>query len=331
MMVRIAINGFGRIGRMVYRIASKKKNIDIIAINDLTDTEMLAYLLKHDSVHGTLKEDVEYGDDHLKIGGRLVHVYNKRDPEDLPWKDLNIDVVIESTGLFRKRKDAAKHLKAGAKKVIISAPSKDADLSVVLGVNHTLYDKNKHDVISNASCTTNSLAPVVKVLNDVFGIKKGLLTTVHSATNSQNILDGPHKKKRRSRSAMTSIIPTTTGAAEAVTTVIPELKGKLDGMAMRVPTPNGSVSDFVVELDHNVTKEELNFALKKASENELKGILGYTEEELVSSDIIGNPHSSIVDSKSTKVIDNMAKIIAWYDNEWGYSNRTVDLIEYIMK
>ncbi len=331
-MIRIAINGFGRIGRMVYRIASKNENIEVVAINDLTDTEMLAYLLKHDSVHGTFDKDVKYDKSHLKIDGKLVHVYNEKDPEKLPWGDISVDVVIESTGVFRQREQAAKHLKAGAKKVIISAPSKDADLSVVLGVNHTLYNKDEHDVISNASCTTNSLAPVAKTLNDVFGIKKGLLTTVHSVTNSQNMLDAPHKKKRRSRSAITSIIPTTTGAAEAVTKVIPELKGKLDGMAMRVPTPDGSASDFVVELEHDITVDELNYALKKASKGALKGIMEYSENDLVSSDIIGNPHSSIIDGKSTKVIGgNMAKIIAWYDNEYGYSNRTIDLVEYIMK
>ncbi|NYE57316.1 ArsJ-associated glyceraldehyde-3-phosphate dehydrogenase [Carboxydothermus ferrireducens] len=332
MPVKVGINGFGRIGRNMFRAALNNPEIEIVAVNDLTDAATLAHLLKYDSVHGIFAADVEAKDDAIVVNGKEVKVYAEKDPANLPWKELGVEIVIESTGKFTKKADAVKHLEAGAKKVIISAPATDEDITIVMGVNEDKYDPANHHVISNASCTTNCLAPVAKVLHEKFGIVKGLMTTVHSYTNDQRILDLPHKDLRRARAAATSIIPTTTGAAKAVALVLPELKGKLNGFAMRVPTPNVSVVDLVVELEKPATKEEINAALKEAAEGELKGILGYTELPLVSVDFNGNPLSSIVDGLSTMVIEgNMAKVIAWYDNEWGYSNRLVDLATYIAK
>ncbi|WP_071460733.1 type I glyceraldehyde-3-phosphate dehydrogenase [Bacillus massilinigeriensis] len=330
MAVKVGINGFGRIGRVVFRAALKNPNIELVAVNDLTDAKMLAHLLKYDSVHGTLEEDVTVDGDSLVVAGKRVKVLAERDPAQLGWGDLGVEVVVESTGRFTKRADAAKHLEAGAKKVIISAPASDEDITIVMGVNHDKYDAANHHVISNASCTTNCLAPFAKVLNDKFGIKRGMMTTIHSYTNDQQILDLPHKDYRRARAAAESIIPTTTGAAKAVSLVLPELKGKLNGGAMRVPTPNVSLVDLVAELDKDVTVEELNSALKEASEGELKGILGYSELPLVSRDYNGNPYSSTIDALSTMVMEgNMVKVISWYDNESGYSHRVVDLVDYI--
>jgi len=331
-MIRVAINGFGRIGRMVFRAAYEQgfEGLDVVAVNDLTDTKTLANLLKYDSVHGKFKGEVAFDNDSLYVNGKKIRVFAERDPSNLPWKEFGIDVVIESTGFFRKRADAAKHLEAGAKKVLISAPSKDADFDVVLGVNEHKYNKNEHHIISNASCTTNCLAPIVKVLHDNFGIEKGLMTTVHSYTGDQRLVDAPHKDLRRGRAAAHNIVPTTTGAAIAVTKVIPELQGCLDGMAIRVPTPDGSITDFVCTLKKEVSVEEINNLFKNVSQYHLKGILEYSEEPLVSSDIVGNPHSSIFDAPSTKVIGNMVKIVAWYDNEWGYSNRMVDIARKLL-
>ncbi len=330
MTVKIGINGFGRIGRLVFRAALSNPNVEIVAVNDLTDANMLAHLLKYDSVHGTFSEEVKVDGDYLIVGGHKVKVIAERDPAKLGWGDLGVEVVVESTGRFTKREDAAKHLEAGAKKVIISAPAKDEDITVVMGVNHEKYDPANHHVISNASCTTNCLAPFAKVLHDNFGIKRGMMTTIHSYTNDQQILDLPHKDYRRARAAAMNIIPTTTGAAKAVSLVLPELKGKLNGGAVRVPTPNVSLVDLVVELDKEVTVEEVNGALKAASEGDLKGILGYSEEPLVSGDYNGNIDSSTIDALSTMVMEgNMVKVISWYDNEAGYSNRVVDLIDYI--
>ncbi|MFO1444560.1 type I glyceraldehyde-3-phosphate dehydrogenase [Bacillus sp. Bva_UNVM-123] len=332
MTVKVGINGFGRIGRIVFRAALNNPNVEIVAVNDLTDANMLAHLLKYDSVHGTLNEEVKVDGDYLVVGGHKVKVIAERDPAKLGWGDLGVEVVVESTGRFTKRDDAAKHLEAGAKKVIISAPASNEDITVVMGVNHEQYDPNNHHVISNASCTTNCLAPFAKVLNDQFGIKRGMMTTIHSYTNDQQILDLPHKDYRRARAAAMNIIPTTTGAAKAVSLVLPELKGKLNGGAVRVPTPNVSLVDLVVELEKEVTVEQVNAALKAASEGELKGILGYSEEPLVSGDYNGNVDSSTIDALSTMVMEgNMVKVISWYDNEAGYSNRVVDLIEYIAK
>ncbi|WP_313802083.1 type I glyceraldehyde-3-phosphate dehydrogenase [Cytobacillus sp.] len=330
MAVKVGINGFGRIGRVVFRAALKNPNIEIVAVNDLTDANMLAHLLKYDSVHGTLNEDVSVDGDYLVVGGRKVKVIAERDPAQLGWGDLGVEVVIESTGRFTKREDAAKHLEAGAKKVIISAPATNEDITVVMGVNHDSYDPANHHVISNASCTTNCLAPFAKVLNDKFGIKRGMMTTIHSYTNDQQILDLPHKDYRRARAAAENIIPTTTGAAKAVSLVLPELKGKLNGGAVRVPTPNVSLVDLVAELEKEVTAEEVNAAFKEAAEGELKGILAYSEEPLVSSDYNGDAASSTIDALSTMVMEgSMVKVISWYDNESGYSNRVVDLVEYI--
>ncbi|MGB0088297.1 MAG: ArsJ-associated glyceraldehyde-3-phosphate dehydrogenase [Planifilum fulgidum] len=329
---KIGINGFGRIGRNVFRALMDHPELEVVAVNDLTDAGTLAHLLKYDSVHGRLEAEVKVTDEGFSVNGRTVKVMAERDPANLPWRDLGVDLVVESTGRFRKREDAAKHLQGGAKKVIISAPAKDEDVTIVMGVNEDSYDPANHHIISNASCTTNCLAPVVKVLHRQFGVRRGLMTTVHSYTNDQQILDLPHKDLRRARAAGMSIIPTTTGAAEAVAKVLPELKGKLSGFAMRVPTPNVSVVDLVAELDREVTAEEVNEALRLAAEGELKGILGYTDEPLVSKDFNGDPRSSIVDGLSTMVMDgNMVKVVAWYDNEWGYSNRVVDLAAYIVK
>ena len=332
MVTRIGINGFGRIGRNVFRASLQHKDVEVVAVNDLTDAETLAHLLKYDSVHGTLETTVEAGAGAITVGGKEIKVLSERDPAQLPWGDLGVDLVIESTGRFTKRADAAKHLEGGAKKVIISAPSKDADHMIVLGVNEDTYDPAAHDVISNASCTTNCLAPMAKVLHEAFGIKRGLMTTVHSYTNDQQILDLPHKDLRRARAAGQSIIPTTTGAAAAVGKVLPELNGKLNGMAMRVPTPNVSVVDLVAELEQRVEVEDVNRTLKAAAEGRLKGILAYSDEPLVSKDYNGDPHSSVIDALSTMVLDDsMVKVVSWYDNEWGYSNRCVELAAYVMK
>lgn len=330
MTVKVGINGFGRIGRNVFRAALKNPNVDIVAVNDLTDANMLAHLLKYDSVHGTLDADVSVEGEYLVVDGKKIQVLAERDPAQLPWKDLGVEVVVESTGRFTKRADAAKHLEAGAKKVIISAPGKEEDITIVMGVNEDKYDPANHHVISNASCTTNCLAPFAKVLHEKFGIKRGMMTTVHAYTNDQQILDLPHKDYRRARAAAESIIPTTTGAAKAVALVLPELKGKLNGMAMRVPTPNVSIVDLVAELEKDVTVEEVNGALKAAAEGELKGILKYSELPLVSRDYNGETASSTIDALSTMVIDgNLVKVVSWYDNETGYSHRVVDLVEYI--
>lgn len=330
MTIKVAINGFGRIGRNVFRAALENEKVEIVAVNDLTDAKMLAHLLKYDTVHGKLNATVEASENTLIVNGKEIKVLAERDPAALPWEELGIDVVVESTGRFTDHADAAKHREAGAKKVIISAPSKDADFDVVLGVNEEKYDAASHHIISNASCTTNCLAPFAKVLHETFGLRRGMMTTVHSYTNDQQILDLPHKDYRRARAAAENIIPTTTGAAKAVALVLPELKGKLNGFAMRVPTANVSVVDLVAELEKEVTVEDVNGALKQAAEGPLKGILAYTEEPLVSSDFNGDPHSSTIDALSTMVMEgNMVKVVSWYDNEWGYSNRVVDLVEYI--
>lgn len=330
MAVKVGINGFGRIGRIVFRAALNNPNVEIVAVNDLTDANMLAHLLKYDSVHGTLDHEVSVDGDDLVVDQHRVKVTAERDPAQLPWGDLGVEVVVESTGRFTKRPDAAKHLEAGAKKVVISAPASEEDITVVMGVNEDKYDPANHHVISNASCTTNCLAPFAKVLNDQFGIKRGMMTTIHSYTNDQQILDLPHKDYRRARAAAESMIPTTTGAAKAVALVLPELKGKLNGGAVRVPTPNVSLVDLVAELNKDVTVEAVNEAFKKAAEGDLKGILGYSELPLVSRDYNGNTHSSTIDALSTMVMEgNLVKVVSWYDNETGYSYRVVDLIDYI--
>ena len=331
MALRVAVNGFGRIGRSVLRAAVQDSSFEFVAINDLTDAKTLAHLLKYDSVHGIFPGEVSVDGDQIIVNGKAIKVLAVRNPAELPWKELKVDIVLESTGLFTSRDKAAQHLTAGASKVIISAPATDPDLTVVLGVNDGEYDKNKHHIISNASCTTNCLAPVAMVLQNSFGIEKGLVTTVHSYTNDQNILDLPHKDLRRARAAALSMIPTTTGAAKAVALVLPALKGKLDGMAIRVPTANVSVVDLVATLSKPTDAAEVNAALKAASEGPLKGILGFCTEELVSIDFNGNPLSSIVDAPSTKVIGgNMVKVISWYDNETGFSNRVVDLMKILL-
>jgi glyceraldehyde 3-phosphate dehydrogenase len=315
---------------MVFRAALKEKNIEVVAINDLTDAKTLAHLLKYDSVHGIFAAKVEVKDDAIVVNGKAIKIYKEKDPAALPWKKEKVDVVLEATGLFTDRAKAELHLKAGAKKVVISAPATNEDITIVMGVNSDLYDPKKHNIISNASCTTNCLAPVAKVLHDTFGIEKGLVTTVHSYTNDQNILDLPHKDLRRARAAAMSMIPTKTGAAKAIALVMPDLKGKMDGMAIRVPTPNVSVVDLVVTLKKKTDADKVNAALKKAAKGPLKGILGFEEEELVSIDYNGNPLSSIVDAGSTKVIgDNMVKVLSWYDNECGFSQRVVDLLKLI--
>ncbi len=330
MTVKIGINGFGRIGRNIFRQALKNDDVEVVAINDLTDADMLAHLLKYDSVHGRLDAEVEVDGDDLIINGKKIHVYSEQDPINIGWKDHGVEVVIESTGRFTNRKDASKHLEAGAKKVIISAPATDEDITIVMGVNEDEYEADKHDILSNASCTTNCLAPLAKVLHDKFGIQRGLMTTVHAYTNDQQILDLPHKDYRRARSAAENIIPTSTGAAKAVGKVLPELNGKLNGMAIRVPVPDGSVVDLVAELDQNVTVEEVNAVLSEAAEDELKGVLEYSVEPLVSTDIVGNTHSSIIDGLSTMVLeDNMVKVVSWYDNEMGYSSRCIDLAKFL--
>ncbi|GLI82719.1 MULTISPECIES: type I glyceraldehyde-3-phosphate dehydrogenase [Rossellomorea] len=330
MATKIGINGFGRIGRNVFRAALKSNDVEVVAVNDLTDANMLAHLLQYDTVHGKLDQEVTVDGDYLVVGGKKVKVLAERDPAQLGWGDLGVEIVVESTGRFTKRADAAKHIEAGAKKVIISAPASDEDITIVMGVNHDKYDAASHDVISNASCTTNCLAPFAKVLNDKFGVKRGMMTTIHSYTNDQQILDLPHKDYRRARAAAENMIPTTTGAAKAVSLVLPELKGKLNGGAVRVPTPNVSLVDLVAELDKNVTAEDVNAALKEAAEGDLKGILAYSDEPLVSTDYNGSPASSTIDALSTMVLeDNMVKVISWYDNESGYSNRVVDLAGFV--
>ena len=330
MATKIAINGFGRIGRNVLRSATENgADLEFVAINDITDARTLAHLLKYDSLYGQFGE-VSVADNAIVVNGKEIRVYSERDPGQIPWGDVGAEIVIEGTGLFRKRDDAAKHLRDSVKKVIITAPAKDPDVTVCLGVNEETYDPAQHAIISNASCTTNCLAPVAKVLNNAFGIERGLMTTIHSYTNGQKILDLPHKDLRRARAAALSMIPTTTGAAVAVGLVLPEVQGKLDGFAIRVPTPTVSVVDLTATLEKDVTVESVNAAVKAAAENELKGILQYCEEPLVSIDFVKNPHSSIFDSMFTKTISsNMVKILSWYDNEWGYSSRTVDLAGYV--
>ena len=330
MSVRVGINGFGRIGRNVLRAALGNSSIEVAAVNDITDAKNLAYLLKNDSVHGRLDVDVEAGDGFLKVGDKEIKVTAERDPAKLPWGDLGVSLAVESTGIFASKEKASAHMTAGAKKVLISAPASGVDLTVVYGVNHDQYDPAKHDVISNASCTTNCLAPVAKVLNDNFGIDHGLMTTVHSYTNDQRILDLPHSDLRRARAAALSMIPTTTGAARAVGLVLPELNGKLDGMAVRVPTPNTSLVDLTARMAKDVTAEEINAAIKTAAEGPLKGVLRYSEEPIVSIDINHTSESSIFDAPLTKVLEgNMVKVLSWYDNEWGFSNRMVDMIQLI--
>ncbi|MBI5417975.1 type I glyceraldehyde-3-phosphate dehydrogenase [Candidatus Poribacteria bacterium] len=332
MAIRVGINGFGRIGRNVLRAASNSNEIEVVAINDLTDAATLAHLLKYDSVHGIFSAEVESGKDFISVNGKKIKVFAMKNPAELPWKDNQVDIVVESTGLFLTKEKAALHIVGGAKKVIISAPAKDPDITIVMGVNEKMYDGSRHNIISNASCTTNCLAPLAKVIHEKFGIKRGLMTTIHAYTNDQRILDLPHSDLRRARAAALSMIPTTTGAAEAVALVLPELKGKFTGMAMRVPVPNVSVVDLVAEIEKPTTKEEINLAVKEASMNNLKGILEYCDKPLVSKDFNGNPNSSIFDALSTYIIDKtLIKILSWYDNEWGYSNRVVDLIKYISK
>ncbi len=332
MAIKVGINGFGRIGRNVFRVIAEREGIDVVAINDLTDARTLSVLLKYDSVHGRFNGEVGTKDNTLVVKEKEIRLTKERDPASLPWKELGVEVVIESTGIFTTKADCEKHLEAGAEKVILSAPAKDQlDATIVMGINDNDL-KPEHKIVSNASCTTNCLGPLVKVINDSFGIEKGLMTTIHAYTNDQKVADLMHSDLRRARAAAINIIPTTTGAAKAIGEVIPELKGKLDGMAMRVPVANGSVTDLVTTVKKNVSIEEINNVIKTASENELKGILEYCEDPIVSSDIIDNAHSCIFDSLSTYVIgDNLVKVIGWYDNEWGYSNRMVDLIELISK
>ncbi|MBX5493828.1 MAG: type I glyceraldehyde-3-phosphate dehydrogenase [Bryobacteraceae bacterium] len=332
MAIKVGINGFGRIGRNVVRAGLNNPDIEFVAANDLTDTRTLAHLLKYDSILGPLTEPVTAEGDSINVGGKKIKVFATKDPAEIDWSSLGAQVVVESTGRFTDAEQAAKHLKGSVKKVIISAPAKNEDITIVLGVNEQCYDPAKHNVISNASCTTNCLAPLAKVLHEKFGIEKGSMTTIHSYTNDQNVLDFPHKDLRRARAAAINMIPTTTGAAKAIGLVIPELKGKLDGYAMRVPTPDVSVVDLVAVMSKTVTAEEINAALKEAAEGPLKGILAYTEDPVVSTDMLKNPNSSIVDAQMTKVLGgNLAKVVSWYDNEWGYSNRIVDLISFLGK
>src|SRR5437773_4587542 len=330
MAVRIGINGFGRIGRNVLRASLGDPELNFLAINDLTDAKTLAYLLKYDSIHGTLKATVEAHDDHLVVDGKSIQVLAKKDPKELPWKDLGVDLVIESTGRFTDREGASRHLSAGAKRVIITAPAKDPDVTLVLGVNEKVYDPKAHQVVSNASCTTNCLAPVAKVLLERFGIKHGLMTTIHSYTNDQQLLDLPHKDLRRARAAAVSMVPTSTGAARALHLVLPQLKGKLDGMSIRVPTPNVSMVDLTVETEKECDTASVNAAFRRAAQGPLKGILDYSEAPIVSVDQNGDPHSATLDAPLTTVMEHrMVKVIAWYDNEWGYSCRVRDLIKFI--
>jgi glyceraldehyde 3-phosphate dehydrogenase len=332
MAVKVGINGFGRIGRNVVRAGLHRNDIEFVAVNDLTDTKTLAHLLKYDSVLGTLAEPVTVGADSISVAGRTIKVFAEKDPAKLDWASVGAEIVIESTGRFTDAKEACKHIRGSVKKVIISAPAKNEDVTIVLGVNDAMYDPAKHNIISNASCTTNCLGPVVKVIHDSFGVQKGSMTTIHSYTNDQNVLDFPHKDLRRARAAALNMIPTTTGAAKAIGLVMPALKGKLDGYSMRVPTPDVSAVDFVCILEKSATTEEVNAALKKAAEGPMKGILAYTEDPVVSTDMLHNSNSSIVDSQMTKVLEgNLLKVLAWYDNEWGYSCRVVDLVEFLVK
>jgi glyceraldehyde 3-phosphate dehydrogenase (phosphorylating) len=332
MAIKVGINGFGRIGRNVVRAGLHNPEVEFVAANDLTDTKTLAHLLKYDSILGHLDEDVKAESDHVIVGGKKIKIFAIKDPAEIDWSSLGVDVVVESTGRFTDAADAGKHLRGSVKKVIISAPAKNEDVTIVLGVNENTYDPAKHKIISNASCTTNCLAPLVKVLQDSFGIEKGSMTTIHSYTNDQPVLDFPHKDLRRARAAALNMIPTSTGAAKAIGLVVPELKGKLDGYSMRVPTPDVSVVDFVAVLKKDTTAAEVNTALKTAAEGPLKGILAYTEDPVVSSDMLHNPNSSIVDAELTKVLGgNLLKVVSWYDNEWGYSNRVVDLVVFLGK
>ncbi|MDY6985873.1 MAG: type I glyceraldehyde-3-phosphate dehydrogenase [Candidatus Thermoplasmatota archaeon] len=332
-MIKVGVNGFGRIGRNVLRAAISRedygRDLEIVAVNDLMDIKTLAYLLKYDSVFGPLNHKVEARENAIVVDGREIKVTAEKDPEVLPWSSMGVDVVIESTGIFRDRDGASKHLRAGARKVIISAPAKEPDITIVIGVNDKSYDKSRHNIISNASCTTNSLAPPVKVLDEFCGIESGFMTTVHAYTNDQNLHDFPHKDLRRARAAAVSTIPTTTGAAKAVGEVLPHLKGKMTGISLRVPVIDGSITDFVAAVREPKSVEEINAAFRRASENELKGIMDYTEEPIVSRDIIGNPYSATIDGLSTMVVGNLVKFLSWYDNEWGYSNRLVDLIKIV--
>jgi len=328
--MRVGINGFGRIGRQVFRILHER-GVEVALVNDLTDNKTLAHLLKYDSVYGRFPGEVGYDEAHLYVDGKAVRATAHKDPREIPWAEVGAGLVVESTGVFTDAEKARAHLEAGAKKVIITAPAKGEDLTVVLGVNHEQYDPARHHILSNASCTTNSLAPVMKVLEEAFGVEKALMTTVHSYTNDQRLLDLPHKDLRRARAAAVNIIPTTTGAAKATALVLPALKGRFDGMALRVPTPTGSISDITALLRREVSAEEVNAALKAAAEGPLKGILAYTEDEIVLRDIVMDPHSSIVDGKLTKAIGNLVKVFAWYDNEWGYANRVADLVELVLK
>jgi len=328
--IRVGINGFGRIGRNFFRAAlAKGSNLEIVAVNDLSDNKTLAHLLKYDSITGRLDAEVSFDGEQITVDGKSIKVFEERDPANLPWGDLGVDIVIESTGRFTNAADARKHIDAGAKKVLISAPATGEDGTFVLGVNEQDYDPENHNIISNASCTTNCLAPLAKVFNDTFGIERGLMTTVHAYTADQNLQDGPHKDLRRARAAAVNLIPTSTGAAKAIGLVLPELKGKLDGFALRVPVPTGSITDLTVEASRPVTVDEVKAAYKEAAEGPLKGILKYTEDEIVSSDIVNDPHSSIFDAGLLRVIGNQVKLSSWYDNEWGYSNRLVDLAEYV--
>ena len=328
--MKVGINGFGRIGRQVFRILHER-GVEVALINDLTDNKTLAHLLKYDSTYGRFPGAVGYDEENLYVDGKAIRATAIKDPREIPWKQAGVGVVVESTGVFTDGEKARAHLEAGAKKVIITAPAKNEDITVVLGVNHEQYDPAKHHILSNASCTTNSLAPVMKVLEEAFGVEKALMTTVHSYTNDQRLLDLPHKNLRRARAAALNIIPTTTGAAKATALVLPSLKGRFDGMALRVPTPTGSISVITALLKREVTAEEVNAALKAAAEGPLKGILAYTEDEIVLRDIVMDPHSSIVDGKLTKAIGNLVKVFAWYDNEWGYANRVADLVELVLK
>lgn len=330
MSVKIGINGFGRIGRNYFRAAlAKGSDLEIVAVNDLTDNKTLAHLLKYDSIAGRLDGDVELDGDQIIVNGKAIKVLEDRDPANLPWGDLGVDIVIESTGFFTKADDARKHINAGAKKVLISAPANGEDATFVMGVNHESYDPANHHIISNASCTTNCLAPLAKVFNDNFGIERGLMTTIHAYTADQNLQDGPHKDLRRARAAAINIVPTSTGAAKAIGLVMPELVGKLDGFALRVPVPTGSITDLTVTATRSASADEIKAAYREAANGYLKGILKYTEDEIVSSDIVGDPHSSIFDAGLLRVIGDQVKLSAWYDNEWGYSNRLVDLTEYV--
>jgi glyceraldehyde 3-phosphate dehydrogenase len=328
--MKVGINGFGRIGRQVFRILHSR-GVEVALINDLTDNKTLAHLLKYDSIYGRFPGEVAYDDQYLYVDGKAIRATAVKDPKEIPWAEAGVGVVIESTGVFTDADKAKAHLEGGAKKVIITAPAKGEDITIVMGVNHEAYDPSQHHIISNASCTTNSLAPVMKVLEEAFGVEKALMTTVHSYTNDQRLLDLPHKDLRRARAAAINIIPTTTGAAKATALVLPSLKGRFDGMALRVPTATGSISDITALLKREVTAEEVNAALEAAAEGPLKGILAYTEDEIVLQDIVMDPHSSIVDAKLTKALGNMVKVFAWYDNEWGYANRVADLVELVLR